>query len=167
MLSYLYVICIIVLLHLFIQTEAVTGILRVIYNSAWNLKLQVGHFAIMRNILNNPLFLMGSDKNDTSTTFIKPSLWLFEIWGVGPREKRSFDLGTHTTVFKAGIYECVHENIRRSYRNAHIYILSDMLHFKALDSCTITSKLVWNFQQLIRNDFGCVQHVSLYVGSRA
>ena len=50
------------------------------------------------------------------------------IYGDRPRADISFSLGQHSTVFQAemlAIMTCAQENLRRGYRNKHIYICSD------------------------------------------
>jgi ribonuclease HI len=57
------------------------------------------------------------------------------------------------TVFQAEVYAiiyCLLENIKRSYHNKRIFILSDSRAvLEALNSFPIKSKLVWNCFQLL------------------
>jgi hypothetical protein len=75
------------------------------------------------------------------------------VYGHGMRRKFSFSLGQYTTVFQAEVLAtkaCADENIKRDYHNRNIYILPDsQAAIKALDSCKIYSKLVWNCHQTL------------------
>jgi ribonuclease HI len=68
------------------------------------------------------------------------------IFGVRPNRSLGFSLGKFATVFQTEIYailQCVHENIRRAYRNKRILIFSDSQEaLRALDGPKVTSNLV-------------------------
>jgi hypothetical protein len=66
----------------------------------------------------------------------------------------SFRPGQNTIVFQAEVYAikaCTDENIDMNYKNRNIYILSDsQAPIKALDKHQITSKLVWDCHQSLK-----------------
>jgi ribonuclease HI len=73
------------------------------------------------------------------------------VYKWGSRRGHSFSLGHHTTVFQAEIYAikaCITENTEKGYKGRNIYILSDsQASIKALNTCQINSKLVWDCHQ--------------------
>lgn len=72
----------------------------------------------------------------------------------GPKCKITEALGTTPTIFQAEIFAielCIRQCLLRDMRRTRIYIYSDsQAALRALQSCTIKSKLVWNCLQLIK-----------------
>jgi ribonuclease HI len=70
------------------------------------------------------------------------------------RKRLSFSLGKYITVFQAEVYAikaCAAQNIDKNYKNRNICILSDsQVAINALGKHQIISKLVWDYQFLIR-----------------
>jgi hypothetical protein len=66
----------------------------------------------------------------------------------GKRQRFGFNLERCATWFKAevcGIKACADENMKRGYCNGNVYILWDrQAAIKALDSCKIHCKLLWD-----------------------
>lgn len=74
------------------------------------------------------------------------------IW---ERHRLSRSLGTNATVFQAEIHAielCVRLGIARGLKDAKIYIVSDSQSaLKALRSCTVESRLVWDCLEVIKH----------------
>lgn len=85
--------------------------------------------------------------------------------GVYGRRTKYFEpMGKNASIFQAEVFAielCARFNIEKNYRGAHIAIMSDsQAAIKALSSCTISSKLVWNCIEKL-NELGEGNHVSL------